>query len=172
MAFRDLFAVCLLVASCTDGDEPASSSGLRDGTGTGVAGEAGAAGVKGEKGDKGDSVTAQVKEVFGNKSAGLGLPMTGAITTTGGRLLLTVSGSGYRVVTGGTIGFDVSIDGTPIGSLNGFANEIGSHKAVAARTLVIEGLIAGNHTLAITAQPDTVTDANDYFNLTALELSK
>jgi shikimate 5-dehydrogenase len=112
-----------------------------------------------------------VKEVFGNRAGAL--PLTGSLTTTGGRLLITVSGSCYRGLAGpGTLGFDVTIDGTPVGALNGYTNEPGSHRTIPARTLVIPDLIAGNHEIKLMAQAETSTDGNDYFHLTALELSK
>lgn len=169
--WRDLLFVCFLVASCSGGDEPATTQTSSSGSGErGPAGAAGAQGPKGDKGDKGDSVAASVKEVFGNRTGAL--PITGALTTNGGHLIITVSGSAYRNTTAGTIGFDITIDGTPVGVINGFTNEPGSHKTLPARTLVIQDLIAGNHEVKITAQTDTMTDFNDYFHLTALELGK
>jgi hypothetical protein len=168
--WRDALFACFLVASCAEGDDQPTQSGLREGAERGPAGEAGAQGPKGDKGDKGDGVTASVKEVFGNRAGAL--PLTGALTTTGGRLLITASGSGYRTATAGTIGFDITIDGTPVGALNFFTNEAGSHRTVPARTLVIQDLIGGNHEIKISAQADTMTDGNDYFHLTVMELTK
>lgn len=163
---RFLFLASLLLAC---GDEP-SDTGTpigRNGA-NGAAGNAGSQGEKGEKGDKGDSTTVVVRELIGN--VGSALPVSGQMATQGGRLLVTVSGSAYRGTTGGVMGFDITVDGTVIGSMNAFANEFGSHKAFAARTFVVENLIPGQHTFAIAAQVDTLTDANDFFNMLVQEL--
>lgn len=163
MMSRALLALCTLLtaASCASPDEGPSRI-------IGAPGPAGPPGEAGPPGPKGDSPAVAAKEAIGNAPGPL--PLNGSVTTGGGRLLLTISGSGYRQETPGTLGIDVTIDGTPMGSINAYTNEILSHKTLPARTLVIEGLIAGTHTVTLVAQADTMTDANDYFNVTVVEL--
>lgn len=165
------------LAACGADDTPAqdqpSTIGAPTRTGTGTTGEAGAPGAIGPKGDKGEPGIMAATEIFGNKPGAL--PMSGDLTTSGGRLLITVSGSAYRAATAGTLGVDVSIDGIGVGAINGFTNEAASHKTLPSRSFIVQqgvgiGVGGGVHTLTLSAQPDTVTDANDYFNVTVLEL--
>ena len=164
-------AAAVLVA-CAEG-EPSSSTSLPGTPGApGSPGEAGAPGPVGEKGEKGDpggpGVVAAT-EPFANQNGPL--PVTGMFTSMGGRLLVTISGSCFRTAVGsGTLGLDVAIDGTKVGSINGFTNEPQSHRTLPTRTFVLQTVPAGNHNISLAVQPDTVTDTNDYFNVTVVEL--
>jgi hypothetical protein len=152
----------LLACSAEDGAEapPPSGSPSR----AGAEGEAGPPGPPGEKGDPG---VMNATEAIGNQTGPL--PVTGSVVTVGGRLVVTVSGTGYRE-TVGTLGFDVSIAGTSIGSVNGFTNQGLSHKTLPTRTFVVTGIPAGSHGVMITAQDETLTDENDYFNASVVEI--
>src|SRR5262245_26996168 len=105
---RDGLVVLCVLAACADSSaEPAGGGGQpTEPPGAGPAGSAGAQGPKGDKGDKGDSTIVTAKEVIANKGATGGLPLSGTLTTTGGKLVLTVSGSGYRAtaIGGGPLG--------------------------------------------------------------------
>ncbi len=153
---------------------PAGPAGQAGAAGaTGAAGPGGDAGPAGPKGDAGTPAFTEATEIFSNTPATGGLPLTSAaFTTTGGKLVLTVSGSGWRANADGpgTLGFDVSIDGNPVGSINGFTNYVDDHRTLPTRTFVVSGIAAGNaHTLTIAAQAKTTTDLNDYFNATLVE---
>lgn len=117
--------------------------------------------------DAGEPAGTTATEVLGNKQGPL--PLSATFTSKGGRLTVTLSGSGYRA-TGGTLGFALTIDAAAVGTVNGFTNEPLSHKALPVRTFVVDAIAAGQHALAVTAQLDTLTDANDYFNATVTEL--
>ncbi|MBX3192100.1 MAG: hypothetical protein KF819_34235 [Labilithrix sp.] len=164
-AFVGAVIACSADGSQAPPEQPTETPGR-----TGAAGEAGLpgpAGPPGQEGPKGDPGVINVSEPIGNRAGGL--PVSGTFMSTGGRLVITVSGSGYRAV-GGTLGISVLIDGAAVGAVNAFTNEASSHKALPVRSLVVTGIAAGNHTIAIAAQADTLTDLNDYFNATVLEV--
>ena len=109
--------------------------------------------------------------MFGNRPGPL--PLSERFTTSGGKLLIAVSGSGYRALDAGAglLGIDVLIDGVKVGSINGFTNEPESHKTLPSRTFYLQqGAAVGMHTLTISAQLDTLTDGNDFFNATIIEV--
>jgi hypothetical protein len=66
----------------------------------------------------------------------------------------------------------VLVDGTSVGSTPTATNEVQSHKAFVANPIVVSNLAAGAHVISLIAlNADTITDTNDYFSLTVLELS-
>ena len=70
---------------------------------------------------------------------------------------------------------EIDIGGVSRGFAKGFTNEANSHKAFTTNALVIpstgtSALKAGTYTLTLRSSGDTVTDANDSFNVTVLEL--
>ncbi len=165
------FVLALAAACSTDDGTSPSPAGVTTPGRSGVAGEAGAPGEKGDKGEPGDPGILGAVEVFGNRPGPL--PLSERFTTSGGKLLITVSGSGYRALEagGGPLGIDVLIDGVKVASINGFTNEPESHKTLPSRTLYLQqGAAVGMHTLTISAHVDTTTDANDFFNATIIEL--
>lgn len=95
-----------------------------------------------------------------------------AFTTGGGPLLLFINGSAFRAPIDGPggIGMSVFMDGQSVGVVRAFANETGSHRTLVGTTLLVTNIPAGNHTLTLTAQSGTTTDASDYFSVTVLEL--
>jgi hypothetical protein len=107
---------------------------------------------------------------FGQDSMTLAgaLPLDFTFTTGGGTLLVMVSGSAYSA-TGGGIGATVSLDGTGLGTLFTYTNEAGSHKAFPAQSFVVQRP-AGSHTVSFAAVAGTLTDGNDPFYVTVLEL--
>lgn len=88
----------------------------------------------------------------------------------GTTLLILASGSGYAGNTVKTIGMDVQIDGKSYGEARVVTNEANSHKAFVGNPLVVAGVKAGSHTLTLAALANTITDLNDYFSVTILEL--
>jgi hypothetical protein len=98
------------------------------------------------------------------------LPLTSApFSSGGGTLIIIFSGSGFA---GGAsvIGMSLQIDGTTVGTVRSFTNELNSHKAFTTNILVRSGIAAGNHTIRLVALTGTSTDVNDFFNVTVLEM--
>jgi hypothetical protein len=92
-------------------------------------------------------------------------------TTNGGTLLLFVNGTGWRRNAGG-MGLQVRLDATVVDALIVFVNVPNQHFPVGG-TMVRTGVAAGRHTLTVEAlsdTPDMVTDTNDYYGVTLLEL--
>jgi hypothetical protein len=92
-------------------------------------------------------------------------------TSKGGTLLIYATGSGWTNTRWATIGMTVLVDGTAVGSTPTATSEVQSHRAFVANPIVVTGLAAGAHVIRLSAMnADTMTDSNDYFSLTVLEL--
>jgi len=92
-------------------------------------------------------------------------------TSSGGTLLIFAGGSAWTRTLWSTIGANVVVDGSSVGSIKLATNEVNSHKALVSNVIVAPGLPAGQHTIQLVAlDGNTVTDANDYFDLTVVEL--
>ena len=98
------------------------------------------------------------------------LPITSSFSTSGGTLLIFVSGSAYSGTAGASIGMTISIDGTSIDSLLLYANSSGFHLPFVSKTVIKRGLAAGSHSLTLTALSGTTTDLQDNFDVTVQEL--
>lgn len=109
-----------------------------------------------------------VTQVFNSKAGGL--PVSAAFSSQGGTLLIFASGSGWSADVARQIGMQIQIDSAIKGYAKSFTNETGSHKVFSANPLVVSGIAAGPHTLALVALASTSTDGNDFFNVTVLEL--
>jgi hypothetical protein len=109
-----------------------------------------------------------VSEPISNSIAGL--PIAVPFTTGGGSLLLFVSGSGFSNAGAQAIGIQILIDGIFHGMAQVFTNEALSHKSFTANATLVKGILAGAHMLTLAAMPNTVTDFNDFFSVTILEL--
>jgi len=109
-----------------------------------------------------------VIQVFNSKQGGLPVK-SNEFATGGGTLLIIASGSGWSAVAG-NIGMNIQLDGTTIGAARSFTNEINSHKVFSCNPLVRGNIAAGSHTIALVAIAGTITDLNDWFNVTVLEL--
>lgn len=90
-------------------------------------------------------------------------------TTGGGTLVIMFDGSGYSS-SANNIGILVQLDSSAIGTTRTFTNEPSSHKTFTTNILVQGNVAAGSHTLSVGVLPNTITDQNDWFNLTVLEL--
>jgi hypothetical protein len=117
------------------------------------------------------------------------LPVQVTYTTSGGKLLIMASGSGYRssneALHSGVIGMDVDVDGGPVGSAATLTNEMDSHKSFVADYVVVSGLAAGPHTIGLSKKYNvnacnllnetaadycTTTDGSDFFHVAVIEL--
>jgi hypothetical protein len=97
------------------------------------------------------------------------LTLSASFTTHGGTVLLIVSGSGYTTTAGTIIGMNILVDGTSRGASKIYANAASTHVPFVPVELVITGLTAASHTLALTAIAGTLSDANDFFTATVIE---
>jgi hypothetical protein len=97
-------------------------------------------------------------------------PFQGTFHSSGGQLLVQVSGSGYSTIAGRVIGVDVAIDGIEVGEARSFTNEASSHKAFVTNASPLAGRGAGTHTVSLTPRSGTSTDASDFFTVVVLEL--
>jgi hypothetical protein len=99
-----------------------------------------------------------------------GLPLTSSsFTTGGGTLLIFASGAGYAT-NFQQIGMAIAVDSVTKGYAKTFTNETSSHKAFAANALVVSGIAAGSHTITLSAWNGTITNPDDFFSVTVLEL--
>ena len=93
-----------------------------------------------------------------------------SFTSSGGPLLVIVSGTAWAAGANSLI-VTVQLDGTNLGSLTAYTNEGASHKTLPTRVFSVPAAAAGNHTVGILAgATDVVTDSNDYFSVTVVEL--
>ena len=83
--------------------------------------------------------------------------------------MIFASGSGFRAALG-QIGMFVFIDGRNVGIARSFTNEPGSHKTFSTGHFIVTGIPAGGHTMTLTLWNSTITDINDFFNVSVLEL--
>jgi len=92
-----------------------------------------------------------------------------AFPSTGGTLLLVVSGSAFADAPGPMV-VTVQLDAVTLGDLRTYTNEPSSHKAFPTKVFRVANSPAGNHTLVLTANTVTTTDGFDVFNATVIEL--
>lgn len=88
-----------------------------------------------------------------------------------GPVALFVSGSAWTRTAGKAIGVMVSIDGGTEGVCPAYCNEANSHHTLVPVILTMNLSYGtnGTHTVSLTAStPDTVSDANDYYQVTML----
>jgi hypothetical protein len=98
-------------------------------------------------------------------------PFQGTFQSSGGPILVEVSGSGFSAVAGRVIGVNVAVDGIEVGQARSYTNEAGSHKSFVANASPIAGLGAGTHTVSLTPRSGTSTDENDFFTVVVHELA-
>jgi hypothetical protein len=136
-----------------------------------------------DKLDGKDSTNWKATEIFDSTGP---LPFQTTYTSSGGKLLILASGSGYRSsanATPGWIGMRVLTDGSHAALLATFTNEFDSHKAFVTDYQVVSGLAAGPHTIRLEAITDnacggadisenycTSTDGSDPFHVTVIEI--
>jgi hypothetical protein len=134
---------------------------------TGPAGPAGAAGTPGARGPRGPGI-ARVSLPMVNVPGVL--PKSATFQSAGGQLLITISATAFKPIgMTGLMTVAVQLDGASLGELKMYANEAFSHKALPPRSF-LANVAAGMHTLTLSTGAATVTDVNDVFNATVLEL--
>jgi hypothetical protein len=97
------------------------------------------------------------------------LPKSAPFSSGGGTLVIIFSGSGRRDG-GGSVGMNLQLDGAVVSTTRVWTNESASHKAFTTNIHVQANVAAGNHTITLAVIQDTITDVNDWFNVTVLEL--
>lgn len=101
------------------------------------------------------------------------LPKTVRFRTTGGNLVLMVSGSAFWTVANTNL-VKVKFDTRVLGDIRSFTSEGQSHKAAVSRWFFVGGAAAGDHDIELLTDSEgpnaTLTDANDYFSVTVFEL--
>ena len=97
------------------------------------------------------------------------LPKSADFSSGGGTLVIIYSGTGRREGIG-NVGMNLLLDNTVVSTTRSWTNELQSHKAFTTNIHVTANVAAGNHTIALAVLPDTITDVNDWFNVTVLEM--
>jgi hypothetical protein len=97
------------------------------------------------------------------------MPVSGTFVSGGGTLVIIFSGSGFAS-TATNIGLALQINGGTVATTRVFTNEASSHKAFTTNILVQGNVAPGNHTINLTPLVNTLSDGNDWFNVTVLEL--
>lgn len=92
-----------------------------------------------------------------------------AFTTGGGPLMARISSSAWTSGTNVPLQIGIQVDGTSRGFLQLFANPPTTHMAMVTNDLVLSGVPAGDHTLTLIGEINTITDQNDYVSITILE---
>jgi len=100
--------------------------------------------------------------------SGAGYPRSGSFTSNGGTLMIHASGTAYRSAAG-IMRVDVRLDGTSIGEMKAYTNEVSSHKTLNPRIIVLSGIAAGSHTITLVLV-DGSADANDFSQVVVEEL--
>jgi hypothetical protein len=94
-----------------------------------------------------------------------------SFTTHGGRLQVFASATAYTATASTLLKVDLYLDATLSGTLLIYANEAGSHKALAPLQVTLAGIAPGGHTVTLkNGNGTTVTDGTDYSEVTLTEL--
>jgi hypothetical protein len=108
------------------------------------------------------------KEVINTNGA---LPKEGTYNKRrGGTLIVSAAGSGFSDTENKTIGMEVFVNGTKVGTAQVYTNEKLSHKAFVPTFAVVNGVPKGSVKIELKAlNADTKTDQNDFFRVTVEE---
>jgi hypothetical protein len=108
------------------------------------------------------------KEVINTNGA---LPKEGTYNKRrGGTLIVSAAGSGFSDTENKTIGMEVFVDGTKVGTAQVYTNEKLSHKAFVPAFAVVNGVPKGPVKIELKAlNADTKTDQNEFFRVTVEE---
>jgi hypothetical protein len=87
-----------------------------------------------------------------------------------GPVVFVLSGTAWTQNAAGLIGISLSLDGTVIGNpAMCWANLNANHQAMRTTYIPVDFLSFGQHTIELTnAYSNTITDVNDYFQVTLL----
>jgi hypothetical protein len=98
------------------------------------------------------------------------LPLRGnSFRSDGGTLILTASGSGFTNNAGLILGMNVLVDGATVGTCKAYANQAGIHLPFIPIAVALQDVGHGNHVIEVQALGGTLTDSNDFFNVTISE---
>lgn len=91
-------------------------------------------------------------------------------SSSGGTLMVRVGVSCWTAGTGGVpLIVGIQVDGTSKGFAQIFANVATTHMPMVTNDLVITGVPAGNHTLGLIGEANTITDQNDRVSILIFE---
>jgi hypothetical protein len=103
--------------------------------------------------------------------SGGGTVASGSFTTAGGTLLVRATGTAWASSASRQLNLAVGIDSRSYGQVTGYASKASFHVALVGADLVVTGLKSGSHTIALIADANTVTDANDRCTVSIIELA-
>lgn len=97
------------------------------------------------------------------------LPITKAFISSGGNLLVFVSGSLWTSHQPKLMVMNIALDGNKIGTCQEWSNVNSSHEALVPVLLTANSPAAGNHVIELTVASGDISDLNDYYNVTVVE---
>ncbi|HET6843847.1 MAG TPA: hypothetical protein VFK06_19525 [Candidatus Angelobacter sp.] len=97
------------------------------------------------------------------------LPITKAFGSSGGNLLVFVSGSLWTSHQPKLLVMSIALDGNKIGTCQEWSNVNASHEALVPVLLTVHNPPAGNHVIELTVASGDNSDVNDYYNVTVVE---
>jgi hypothetical protein len=101
------------------------------------------------------------------------LPVEGKYTSKGGKLIISVAGSGWSSTTDQLIGMKVFVNGNEQGTAQVWTNEADSHKAFVSVFPVVKTVSGGPVTVKLDElNAQTNTDHNDFYRVTVVELPR
>jgi hypothetical protein len=101
------------------------------------------------------------------------LPVEGKYTSKGGKLIISVAGSGWSSTTDQLIGMNVLVNGNEEGTAQVWTNEADSHKAFVSVFPVVKTVSGGTVTVKLDElNAQTNTDQNDFYRVTVVELPR
>jgi hypothetical protein len=96
-----------------------------------------------------------------------------SFTACGETVVLTAAGSAWTATAARLIGARLTVDGREVGRIRIWANKSSCYMTLVPVTVPFE-LAAGSHTVSVERIPgdsDTVTDVNDFFSVSLLEVA-
>ncbi len=112
----------------------------------------------------------KVTNLFVNQAGPL--PITRAFTSSGGTLVVFVSGSLSTSKPALLLVMNIDFDGNRIGTCQEWIN-VSSHISLVPVLLTVPTPPAGNHVIELSVgSGNTASDVNDYYNVTVIELGK
>ena len=121
---------------------------------------------------KGHAITGitKVTSVFVNQPGPL--PLGKSFQSSGGSLLIFVSGSLWAATPNIGLKLGIILDGNQIQVCEEYANQAGVHLSLIPVLFTVPKQLAGNHVLELrTVSGGTNSDANDAYNATVIELA-
>jgi hypothetical protein len=93
-------------------------------------------------------------------------------TCGGGPLLVRTSASAWSSSANVPLVLGIQVDGDSLGFLQLFANPANTHMSMITNNLVLTGIPAGQHTLGVIGEANTITDQNDRVSILIMEFPK